>query len=162
MTILTAVLRRRNLYAEVSNEGNAKWRCACFGRSMPDSKMWTASQTFEAGNAEVTVTFEDRAEILSEPDTPQWQKDNPCGALWIDFSKDSTEPHRVQITINLPKDVYQRVQDTDLSNDDIIVTLSYENLIPRGEGSANAFLSSALVHFQTRFDTEGQFGRELD
>lgn len=162
MRKLTAVLRSRNLYAEISNEGNAKWRCHCFGRSMPDSKMWTESQTFETGNAQVTVTFEDREEILSTPDTPQWQKDNPCGAIWVDFSKNSNVPHRVQITINLPKDVYQRVQDTDLSHDDIIVTVSYDNLTPRGEESANSFLSSALVHFHTRFEKEGQFGHKLD
>jgi len=122
--------------------------------------MWMESQTLETGNAQVTVTFEDREVLFSEPDTPQWQNDNPCGALWVDFSKSLSEPHRVQVTINLSKDVYQRVQDIDLSKNDIIVTVGYDNLTSRGMGSANAFLSSVLVHFHTRFETEGKFGRE--
>ncbi len=101
-------------------------------------------------NSDATVTFEDREMILSAQDTPQWKKDNPCGAIWIDFSKSAGLQNRIQITVNLPVDVYQKVKETDLRQDDIIVTVNYDTLTPRGEESANAFLTTAHVHFHTR------------
>jgi len=82
------------------------------------------------------------------------EKDNPCGAIWIDFSKRADVQNRIQITLSLPVDVYQKVKETDLRQDDIIVTVNYDTLTPRGEQSANAFLTAARSHFHTRQDKE--------
>jgi hypothetical protein len=147
---LTAVLRSRNLYAEVTSSVVAVWRCHCFGRAEVDSKILFDSEEVDMSNSHVTVTFEDREKVLSAPETPQWQRDNPCGAIWVDFPKSADVQNRIQITVNLPGDVYQKVRETDLRQDEIIVTVSYDNLTPRGEDCANAFLSTALVHFCTR------------
>lgn len=154
MRKLTAVLRSRNLYAEVTSSGTATWRCHCFGRSEINSKIWLDSEVIDIGNSPVTVTFEDREKVLSAQDTPQWKKDNPCGAIWVDFSNSADVQKQIQITINLPGDVYQKVSEADLRQDDIIVALSYDNLTLQGEGSANALLSTALVHFRTRLCEE--------
>lgn len=151
---LTAVLRSRNLYAEVTSSVAAAWRCHCFGRAQTDSKISLDSEVIDMSNSHVTVTFEDREKVLSAPNTPQWQRDNPCGAIWVDFPKSADVQNRIQITVNLPDDVYQKVRETDLRQDDIIVTVSYDNLTLRGEDGANAFLSTALVHFCTRLGTD--------
>ncbi len=162
MRRLTAVLRNMNLYAELSDSPIANWRCHCFGRAKSESKMWLDAESIDVGNSHVTVTFKDREKVLESTDTPQWKKDHPCGGIWVDFSKNANSPHQIQITINLPPDVYKRVRETDLSHDDIIVTVGYDNLTPRGEDSANALLSTAVVHFHTRFGDEGEFGKELN
>lgn len=154
MRKLTAVLRSRNLYAEVTSSAIATWRCHCFGRTENDSKIWIDTEVIDMSNSHVTVTFEDREKELSVPDTPQWKIDNPCGAIWVDYSKSAGVQNLIQITVNLPGDVYQKVRETDLRQDDIIVAVSFDNLTPRGEGSANAFLSTALVHFITRLGNE--------
>jgi hypothetical protein len=151
---LTVVLRSRNLYAEISSSATAAWRCHCFGRTENDSKMWIDTEVIDMSNSHATVTFEDREKVLAAPETPQWKIDNPCGAIWVDYSKSADVQNRIQITVNLPGDVYQKVRETDLRQDDIIVAVSFDNLTPRGEGSANAFLSTALVHFYTRLGNE--------
>jgi len=161
MSRLTAVLRSMNLYAELSSENSTKWRCHFFGRCKLEQEIWLEAKAINMSNAEVTVTFEDREQILSAADTQQWKRDNPFGAIWVDFSQKAREPHRVQITINLPSDVHERVKTTDLSREDVIVTVGCDDLTPRGESCANAFLSMATVHFHTRYGQDGLFGREF-
>ena len=67
----------------------------------------------------------------------------------------------MQITINSHLDVYARVKNTDLSREDIILTLEYENLVALGEGSANALLPEAHIHFHTRYGQDGVSSREF-
>jgi hypothetical protein len=52
--------------------------------------------------------------------------------------------------VNLPVDVYQKVKETGLRQDDIFVTVNYDTLTPRGEEIANAFLTTAHIHFHIR------------
>ena len=51
---LTAVLRSRNLYAEVTSSAAAAWRCHCFGRAQTDSKIWLDSEVIDMSNSHVT------------------------------------------------------------------------------------------------------------
>lgn len=57
-----------------------------------------------------------------------------------------------QITIDLRSELFELVNRTDLSKDDIIVSIVFDDLVDRSEQSANAFLKEVSIAICTRVD----------
>ncbi len=155
---LAAVLRCRNLFATLSKSASAEWDCIVFGRCNIDQQLLLGDKVLDISDAEIAVTFKNRELVLAADDVRQWEVDNPCGGLWIDIEMPNRRAHSIQVRVNASPDVLERVWNTDLRSDDIMIGVEFDELIPRGENGANAFLTEASIHFHSRVDGDGIFG----
>jgi hypothetical protein len=162
MVRLSAVLRCRNLFASMAGSRSTEWTCIVFGRCNTGQELLFGDKLLDVSNAEIAVTFMDREVVLASDEVRQWEISHPCGAVWLDVAIPNRRVHSFQVTINLSSDVLERVWNTDLRSEEIMIGIGFDELIPRRENGANAFLNEATVHFHTKVGSEGIFGSQLN
>ena len=149
MPIISAQLKKKNLFVEISAEGKQEWTCICYGECEENLTFRLEDTFVDISNAHVAVTFEDREELLTKPDLRDWERDFPNGAIRINLDENRKE-HYVEMTVPIPRNLYDLVRFNDFSSNDLIVVLEYESFESGYGNSAYAFAVKTRLHFLTK------------
>jgi hypothetical protein len=149
MPTISAQLKRKNLFVEISAEGRQEWTCICYGECEENLTFQLEDTVFNIGKAYVAATFEDRDELLTKPDLRDWERDFPNGAIHINLDENCKD-HYVQMTVPIPRNLYDLVRFNDFSSNDLVVSLEYESFDSGHGRSAYAFAVKTRLHFLSK------------